>query len=324
MGLQSARSTFGFTFSSLPLGILNLFSLLLFPWTLSILLSPGLIWYSTNWLHQKVIMLHIIVTLLFFYPCGTSNLSTCKTCFMRLRVCQRNPEMMFELFIIWGKLSSCLSYLRWVYLNSWLRSLLHYLLLLLMKLMIKYAAFCCRENLPAVFPQSDRAVRAAEEARLGCSVPDSPLPRQNSTQVRPTSLGCLVWTVPTLISNTPVTSVIRSRVMLCSLFVLHCLPQWQSTGGNKKSRSLWPTSPILDVISSFKAALTTISLFSLLRRFALTTKIPDTKGCHKCCIGEWPFPPNHSVFIYSPFHRIKLCQYTRNISEPGRRPFTLL
>lgn len=45
-------------------------------------------------------------------------------------------------------------------------------------------------------------------------------------------------------------------------------------------------------------------MFSLLRRFALTTKIPDTKGCHKCCIGEWPFPPNHSVFIYSPFHHI--------------------
>ncbi|XP_010785862.1 mitogen-activated protein kinase kinase kinase kinase 5-like, partial [Notothenia coriiceps] len=22
------------------------------------------------------------------------------------------------------------------------------------------------------------------------------------------------------------------------------------------------------------------------RRFALTTKIPDTKSCHKCCIGE--------------------------------------
>lgn len=63
-----------------PLVYFNLFSLLLFPWTLSILLSPGLIWYSTNWLHQKVIMLLIIVTLLFL-PLFTSNLSTCESCF---------------------------------------------------------------------------------------------------------------------------------------------------------------------------------------------------------------------------------------------------
>lgn len=44
-----------------------------------------------------------------------------------------------------------------------------------------------RENLPAVLPQPHRAVRAAEEARPGCSVPDSPLPRQNPAQVRPTN-----------------------------------------------------------------------------------------------------------------------------------------
>lgn len=72
-----------------PLVYFNLFSLLLFPWTLSILLSPGLIWYSTNWLHQKVIMLHIIVTLLFL-PLFTSNLSTCESCFMRSRICEGN------------------------------------------------------------------------------------------------------------------------------------------------------------------------------------------------------------------------------------------
>lgn len=89
MGLQSERSTFGFTFSRLPLGILNLCSLLLFPWTLSILLSPGLIWYTTNWLHQKVIMLHIIIIIiitLLFLPLFTSNLSTRENSFMGFRI----------------------------------------------------------------------------------------------------------------------------------------------------------------------------------------------------------------------------------------------
>lgn len=85
--LQSVRSAFGFTFSSLHLGILNLCSLLLFPWTLSTLLSPGLIWYSINWLHQKVIMAHIIVIItLLFLPLSTSNLSTCENCFTRSKI----------------------------------------------------------------------------------------------------------------------------------------------------------------------------------------------------------------------------------------------
>lgn len=167
MGLQSARSTFGFTFSSLPLGILNLFSLLLFPWTLSILLSPGLIWYSTNWLHQKVIMLHTIVTLLFFFfflPLFTSNLfSTCEICFTG----SKKNQMIFTEHILTLNYCTASCFYSW----SWWLNVL---------------CVCCRENLPAVLPQSHRAVRAAEETRPGGSVPDSPLPGQNPTQVRPT------------------------------------------------------------------------------------------------------------------------------------------
>lgn len=114
-----------------------------------------------------------------------------------------------------------------------------------------------------------------------------------------------------ILSNTPVTCVIRSQLcfcnlknvaslMLCSLFVPHRLPSWQTAAVVGKKENHWPTSPILDVISSFKTVVTTTSLFSLLRRFALTTKIPDTKGCHKCCIGEWPLPPNHFVIFTHP------------------------
>lgn len=104
----------------------------------------------------------------------------------------------------------------------------------------------------------------------------------------------------------------------CAVFLLSLSNiTTDSCSGRKKKEKLWLTSLILDVIGSFKTAVTTAWLFSLLRRFALTTKIPDTKGCHKCCIGEWPLPPNHHVFIYLSLHHFKLCQYMRSNSTPA-------
>ncbi len=157
---------------------------------------------------------------------------------------------------------------------------LHHTLFILMKLMIKCAVFCCRENLPAVLPQPHRAVRAAEEARPGCSVPDSPLPRQDLTQVGPTRTKFLVWI------NTPAcccTRTVQSFYFSLSTIMTNCC-------GVRKKEKRWPASLPLDVMSSLKTVVATTWLFFLLRRFALTTKIPDTKGCHKCCIGEWPLP----------------------------------
>lgn len=151
MGLHS------FSWSSaFCLCLLNFYYLFLFPWTLSTLFSPGLIWYSTNWLHQKVIKLHIIVTLFTYVHCSPFHMQSCFTSTFNVKKYLLSSCLWHQRFFV----SKC----RW-----------H-----------GYTVFCSRKNFSALFPQSHWVVWAAEEARPRCSVPDSSLPRQNFTQVRPT------------------------------------------------------------------------------------------------------------------------------------------
>lgn len=198
----------------------------------------------------------------------------------------------------------CLSCWRGVYFDSWPWLLLHYWLFAFMKLMIKCTVF--RENLPAVLPQPHRAVWAAEEARPGCSVPDSPLPRQNFTQVRPTSPGFLVW-IDFFNSKHVATHI------LCSLFVvvLHWLPSWQTTAmvEKKKERTtgqlpwFWTSSALLRLWSQqFDCFLSSGGLPWQLR--SLTQRAVTSAAL----VSGQPL-----CFIYSPFYHIKLCEYTRNI-----------
>lgn len=149
-----------------------------------------------------------------------------------------------------------------------------------MQLYTECTFLCCRENLPAVFAQSHRAVWAAEEARPGRAVPDTSLPRQNLTQVR-TCLTVSGSQHGIFSPHNPDASVIRSQLCYFCTLVLS---------------NLFDHRPlILDVIGSFRSKRLEWFFF-LLRRFALTTKIPDTKGCHKCCIGEWPLPSSPVLF----------------------------
>lgn len=202
MGLQSARSTFGFAFSSLPLGILNLFSLLLFPWTLSILLSPGLIWYSTNWLHQKVIMPHTIVTLLFL-PLFTSNLSTCQSCFTGSKTCQRKSEILLKIFYY---VKNCIiTALHAVHAWSWWLNVLYSAAGKTFQL---YS-----HNLIGLFEQLKKPGLAAQFQTH--RFPDKILPRWDQT-----SLEFLI--------STPVTSVIWSQSQRFQLWACSCAHAVQS------------------------------------------------------------------------------------------------
>lgn len=167
----------------------------------------------------------------------------------------------------------------------------------LVNLMFGRSVSRCRENLPAVLSQSDRSVRAAEEAGL----PAPPLPRPHSTQVSPSSPA-----------GRSAPRGIESRCPFCSPLSHRDKVLLRGAEKQKCRPTPPPPPPRFDVCGH-----NIFTTFSLLRRFALTTKIPDTKGCHKCCIGERPPPPDRSAFIDSPFHQINLCQHTGNVSDWG-------
>lgn len=247
-------------------------------------------------------MLHIIITLLFL-PLFTSNLPTCETCFMSLE------EILFEILKTWKKVYSCLVIFKistsgfdYCYITH---CFIHKADDIIFCILLQGKPSSCTPTISSGCSTSLRNPAWLLSSRLTASQTKSYPGETNKP-------GCLFFVLFCF--------VIRSQLYVCCYthavqsFCYHCLTSWQTAAAVEKKEKLWLTSLIIDVIGSFKTAVTTAWLFSLLRRFALTTKIPDTKGCHKCCIGEWPLPPNHHVFIYLPLHHFKLCQYMRSNS----------